>query len=364
MQHFTSVSGMNSEEEWKNKMGKIYDETGWLNWDYLYPECKFIMAITGPRAVGKTYGILKYIAQHNIPFIYMRRLKAQLDQCASGDENNPFRAYCMDTGDNIRLQKTQGSVQFYRPRPVDPEDPDAGEEKVIIGQGVALSTVATIRGSDFSGTEAIIFDEYIPMKNERPIKDEANAFYNFLETVNRNRELLGRPPVKVFMLGNANKLMNPYYLKWGFMKTALKMIHGNQMVWRNSDSSRIMIMLLHSPISERKRETALYKEAAGGFTEMALDNAFETDATTIAARKLKDCRHIVSIGSIGIYQLKSTGKHYVSETVNRTNFYEENEINIVLFRSRFAGLKNIYIYGFMEFENYDCELLFREYIGL
>lgn len=345
-------------------MSKIYNEAGWLNWDYLYNECRFITAVTGPRGVGKTYGLLKYIAEHNINFIYMRRLKSQLDQCASSDNDNPFRAYCLDSGDDIRIQRAAGGVQFYRSAPADPDDPESDEERTVIGRGVALSTVATIRGSDYSGVDCILFDEYIAMKNERPIKDEANAFYNFLETVNRNRELSGRPPVKVFMLGNANKLMNPYFLKWHFMKTALKMIRGGQMMWRNQDSTRIMIMLLNSPISERKRATALYQEASDDFITMALDNAFQTDATTIIPRKLTDCRHIVSMGSIGIYQLKSNGKHYVSETINRVNYYDENEINLVLFRSRFAGLKQIYIYGYMEFENYDCELIFREYIGL
>lgn len=344
-------------------MAKIYDAAGWLNWDYLYQECKFLMAITGPRGVGKTYGLLKYIAEHNLNFIYMRRLKTQLDQCAAGDENNPFRAYCLDTGDDIRVERTHGALRFYRSVP-DLEDPEEDPDKEYIGAGVALATVATVRGSDFSGTDVIIFDEYIAMKNERPIKDEANAFYNFLETVNRNRELKGRPPVKVFMLGNANKLMNPYYLKWHFMKTALRMIRGGQMMWRTPDSNRIMVMLLNSPISDRKKETALYRDAGDDFISMAIENAFETDETTIQPRKLKDCRHIVSIGQIGVYQLKSNGRHYVSETTQKDPYFDENEINLVLFRNRFAGLKNIYIYGYMDFENYDCEMLFREYINI
>ena len=202
------------------------------------------------------------------------------------------------------------------------------------------------------------------MKGERPIPSEARAFRNLIETVNRNRELEGHPPVKIFMLGNANKLMNPYYLDWHFMKTALRMIRGGQMVYRTPNNNRIMIMLLKSPISERKKETALYQDADDSFFGMAIENAFETDQTTIKAYKLTDCRHIVSIGSIGIYQTKSDGKHYISETVNKTNYFPENEINLKLFQTRYAGLKTLYLYGYCVFENYDCELLFREYIGL
>ena len=124
-------------------------------------------------------------------------------------------------------------------------------------------------------------------------------------------------------------------------------------------------MLLNSPISARKKETALYKGAENeGFFQMAIENVFATDATTIKPAKLTDCRHIISIGSIGIYQLKSTGEHYCSETVDKSNLIAENEIGIKIFRARYAGLKLIYLHGFFTFENYDCELLFREYIGL
>ena len=44
--------------------------------------------------------------------------------------------------------------------------------------------------------------------------------------------------------------------------------------------------------------------------------------------------------------------------------FTENEINLKLFQTRYAGLKTLYLYGYCVFENYDCELLFREYIGL
>ena len=343
-------------------MAKIYDENGWLNWNYLYPECRFIMTITGPRGTGKTYGLLKYVVENDIRFIYMRRLKAQLDNVSGGPENNPFKAFNSDSGRNIVPERKSGACRFVE---ITPAESDEDEEiKTVVGYGVALSTVATIRGSDYSDIDCIVFDEYIAMSTERPIKDEVHAFMNFLETVNRNRELSGRDPVKVFMLGNANRLMNPYYLEWGFMRTALRMIAGGQMVYRTPDNARIMILLLDSPISERKKNTALYKVAGKDFISMAIDNAFKTDPTAIGSRKLTDCRHIVSMGSIGIYQLKSTGQHYVSDTVNKSLYYEENEINLLLFRTRFSLLKTIYLYGQMLFENYDCEMIFREYIGI
>lgn len=331
---------------------KFYTEDGWINWDYLYNENRFIMAITGARGTGKTYGLLKYIAEHKIPFIYMRRLKAQLDQCASGEESNPFRAVNANTGSDIVPVRKSGGLLFTE------GDGD------VLGSGVALSTVATIRGADYSHIECIVFDEYIAMIGERPIKGEVQAFLNFLETVNRNRELTGKPPVKVFMLGNANKLANPYFVEWHFTRTALNMIKGKQYIWRSKDGNRIMIMLHDSPISERKKETALYKQASGDFIQMAIDNSFATDETRIRSVPLTDCRHIVSFGTIGIYQLKSTGEHYISNTISRQNYLPENEINLTIFRARYALLKQIYLYGYVLFESYENEMIFREYLGL
>lgn len=339
-------------------MSKIYQENGFLNWDYLYEECRFIMTITGPRGTGKTYGLLKYVLEHDLKFIYLRRLKTQLDICASED-SNPFKAINMDMDWRIMPQRKAGGLRF-----IDKDTETDESPPEVVGYGAALSTVATIRGSDYSDVDCIIFDEYIAMKNERPIKNEVGSFLNFIETVNRNRELKGAKPVKVFMLGNANKLMNPYFLEWKFMKTALKMIHGKQMMYRTQDNLRIMVMLLDSPISSQKKETALYQTAGDDFISMAIDNAFEVDPTAIGARKLTDCRHIVSFGSIGVYQLKSTGEHYISETISKTNYYEENAINLTLFQMRFSLLKQIYIYGKMLFENYDCEMLFRSYFNI
>ena len=67
---------------------------------------------------------------------------------------------------------------------------------------MALSTFGNLRGVDFSDVDMIFFDEFVPQKNARPIKAEAEAFFNLYETVNRNRELDGRPPVRVLMLSN------------------------------------------------------------------------------------------------------------------------------------------------------------------
>lgn len=332
-------------------MSKIYNSSGWVNWPYIIgQQCAFNMVV-GPRGVGKTYGIFDDCLKNDRPFIYMRRLKSQLDQCATGD-GNPFKKINADTGRNIRPKSTKGGILFM-------------ENDKVVALGVALSTVANVRGFDYSNYDMIIFDEAIASEGERPISHEFNAFLNFYETVNRNRELLGDKPVQAVLLGNANRLTNVYYSGWGFMKTALNMIKGRQMVWRSGDGTRLMILLLDSQISERKRDTALYKNASRDFITMAIDNAFRTDGTNIRSMPLREFNHVVSIGCIGIYKHKSQRLYYVSMKTNPDKTYDDFGMGLKLFQQDYYNLRVYYMVNkILYFESFECELIFREYFNL
>ena len=332
-------------------MAKIYDKNGWVNWDYIMNQGASFYSVTGARGVGKTYGLFKWCLEQGKKFIYLRRLKSQLDQCARTD-GNPFKKINTDTGRNIQPKSAGGNILFRD-----------GENLVAVG--VALSTVANVRGIDFSDYDVIVFDEAIASEGERPIPKEFNAFLNFYETVNRNRELSGDKPVQAVLLGNANRLTNPYFSGWGFMKTALKMINGGQMVWRSRDGTRIMILLLDSPISKRKAETGLYKNASKDFVTMALDNAFRTDGTNIRSMPLIEYTHIVSVGEIGIYRHKTERKYYVSFTTKDQPFYDSYGIGLKMFQQDFYNLRLYYMINkIVYFENYECELIFRELFNL
>ena len=332
-------------------MAKIYDKNGWVNWDYIMNQGASFYSVTGARGVGKTYGLFKWCLEHGKKFIYLRRLKSQLDQCARTD-GNPFKKINTDTGRNILPKSAGGNILFRD-----------GEELVAVG--VALSTVANVRGIDFSDYDIIVFDEAIASEGERPIPKEFNAFLNFYETVNRNRELSGDKPVQAVLLGNANRLTNPYFSGWGFMKTALKMINGGQMVWRSGDGTRIMILLLDSPISRKKAETGLYKNASKDFVSMALDNAFRTDGTNIRSMPLIEFTHLVSVGEIGIYRHKTERKYYVSFTTKDQPYYESYGIGLKMFQQDFYNLRLYYMINkIVYFENYECELIFRELFNL
>lgn len=342
---------VNINQKGNDNMSKIYLPEGWVNWDYLVNQgCAFNMVV-GARGVGKTYGLIKKCVQDKRKFIYLRRLKSQLDHCATA-EGNPFKRLNLDLGTDIQPNGTKGRVIF-----TDGDD--------LIAVGVALSTVANVRGFDYSDFDMIVFDEAIASDGERPIANEFNAFLNFYETVNRNRELMGEKPVQVFLLGNANRLTNPYFSGWRFMRTALNMIRGKQMMWKSQDKTRMMVMLCDSSISAKKKNTVLYKNTSEGYDLMALDNAFRTDATNIKSMPIGEFNHLVTIGEIGIYKHKKDRIYYVSFLTNRNKSYDSYGISLKMFQQDFYNLKMYYlVYKNVFFENYEVELIFREMFGL
>ncbi len=334
-------------------MAKIYTQDGWINWEYIMDQPESIISVVGARGTGKTYGLFKWLIEHGQKFIYLRRLKTQLDECKR-ETGNPFKKLNSDLGMNIKPVPSQGTILFR----------ENDKEGRIWAAGVALSVVANIRGIDFSDYDYIVFDEFIASDGERPIKNEFVAFLNFYETVNRNRELSGGAAVKCLMLGNANKIANPYFAGWGCMRRVLKMLAGQQMVWRSENQTRMIILLLNSPISEQKRETVLYKNSSNDFITMALDNAFKTDETNIKSEPLKEYKHIVSCGEIGIYQHKSERKFYVSATVSRP-FYYAFGIGLKMFKQDYYLFRTYYmVYKNITFESFEVELIFRDLFDL
>ena len=89
---------------------------------------------------------------------------------------------------------------------------------------LALSTISNVRGFDATDRDVLIYDEFIPERHERPIKDEATAFFNAIETIQRNRELEGKDPLTVLCLANANELANPLFIELKLVKRAMALI--------------------------------------------------------------------------------------------------------------------------------------------
>ena len=179
----------------------LYLESGFINIRHcMRSGCPFVI-IVGGRGTGKTYGALQAAIEDQTPFILMRRTQAQADLIGK-TEFSPIQPVVNDMG------RTQSCKSLSKYTSAIYLDPDAEEPK-LAGWTAALSTFSNLRGFDASSVQLLIYDEFIPESHERPIKNEGDAFLNCYETINRNRELQGRPPVQAMLLSNANRMDSP-----------------------------------------------------------------------------------------------------------------------------------------------------------
>ena len=263
--------------------------------------------IVGGRGTGKTYGALKTAYINDIRFMLMRRTQAQCD-LINKPEFNPYKAVCSDLSLNINVK----SISKYNSMIYE----SVGEELEhrVLGYTCALSTISNMRGFDASDVRLLIYDEFIPERHERAIKNEGSAFLNAYETINRNRELKNEKPLQVIGLANAFNIANAIFLELGIVGVCEKMQQKQQELYINRDRGILIVMLGKSDISRKKSNTALYKLSSGAFSEMALDNDFiYNDASDIKSQSLHEYKLICTVGEISIYKHKSKRNYYISE---------------------------------------------------
>lgn len=333
---------------------KLYGSKGYANIPGIFSECpaSFIVMV-GARGTGKTYGVLKEMLDTDERFILMRRTQTQLDM-VSRPEFSPFKKLNADLGVNILTKSVaKGMGGFYQS-----EQNDKGDFVPVgapIGYCVALSTVSNIRGFDASNINYIIYDEFIPEKHERPMKNEGQAFLNAYETINRNRELEGQKPVRAVLLSNANDLSSPILETLGLTDRLDRMNRKGAQYWCSPDNTIAVVFFRNSPISERKRETVLYKLACDNeFSDMALDNKFSAaNYEHIANRPLQEYVCVVGVNNVYIYAHKSKRDYYVCrKRSGNPPIYQNLPTEMQQFRNRYGMLYLEYLDGCVKFSDF------------
>ena len=315
--------------------------------------------IIGGRGTGKTYGALKTAYLTRIRFILMRRTQAQCD-LINKPEFNPYKAICADMGLDIGVKSiSKYNALIY-------ENTDADTEPEVLGYTCALSTISNMRGFDASDVKLLLYDEFIPEKHERALKNEGSAFLNAYETINRNRELQHKEPLQVLCLANAFNIANAIFLELGLVGICEKMQNKGQELYINRERGILICMLGKSNISKQKADTALYRVAAGAYTDMALANDFAyNDASDIRSQGLKEFRLICTIGEISIYKHKSQRKYYISEHRTGTaDIFKTDEVGLKRYQKKYGLiLYSAYMRGNVSFENMLTKSLFELYTG-
>lgn len=340
----------------------LYLENGYLNVEWILSQNLAFNFIVGGRGTGKTYGFLSNTLDSKKKFIFMRRTKEQVD-IISTDEFSPFKRINLDRNIYITTKNISKSNKgFYNTEKTE----DGAYEAVgeAIGYICSLSTISNMRGFDASDCELLIYDEFIPERHERPIKNEGTAFLNAYETINRNRELEGKRPLQVIALSNSNTLANAIFMELGIVKIVENMINKDHETYINRDKSLGIFSLSHSPISERKKDTAIYKVSKDtSFYDMSLGNEFVADDfTNIISKNLKNYNPIVAVGELCIYQHKSEYQYYVcGHYSGKPVTYNSSELDRMRFKRAYLWLWNEYLNGSVYFEEFIYKAIFEKY---
>lgn len=266
----------------------------------------------GGRGIGKTYSAIADLAENahsDSPYIYLRRTEEEI-QKLSGEIGNPFKTYNRNNGTDITIS-VQKKVGFIHN---DTQDEEQG--KVFKGYALPLSTFSKMRGVDFSDVVVVIFDEFIPEKHVHKISHEGEAFLHFYETVNRNRELEGKPPLKVYLLANSINLNNDILITLGVVSRIADMKVKGQKRYTDKKRGIYIELMENSEFSTAKADTALYRLAGGtSFSEEALNNNFSGDDMSMVTKdvNLIEYKPILGFDIYTVYQHKNDGSLYIAK---------------------------------------------------
>ncbi len=259
--------------------------------------------IIGGRGIGKTYSCIDYcMDKYPGHILYMRNTKEQIDE-SSGKSfetsfGNPFKRWSLDNSRRVFLtiEKKHAIIK---------------EDDRVLGYGAALSTFENLRGVDLSDIDVIIFDEFV--ENRNLMFDQFRAFMSAYETINRNRELLGKPYVKVFLLSNAQRMSNPILRGLDLITVIEGMKKSGQ---KSYTAPPIHIELPMSSVSDQKANTALYSIAKNTeYYKESIENQFANDSFTgVNKKNISEYVPLCAIDDIFIYKHKSNGRFYACGT--------------------------------------------------
>lgn len=264
----------------------------YTNLDHVISYNALLNFIIGERGVGKTYSTTKFVISQFIKkkeeFAYIRRYKNELKTACP----NFFSA--LNKNDEFNTDLYYNNGKFY----CDDE---------ICGHPITLSTSQDLKSVNFPNVKNIIFDEFIIEEGQKKyyLNNEVFVFLNLIETIARMRD------VRVFLLGNACSLTNPYFLYFDLelpYNTEIKLFKNNT----------ILLQYLQNPTYRKAKENTRFGQLIQNtsFADYAINNKFLGVNSNFIGKKDGTVKFsfafIFENDTFGVWISNRTGKIYVS----------------------------------------------------
>lgn len=215
-----------------------------------------IFIIIGSRCGGKTYGTLEHciIDYKNTGkrFTYVRRLKESLSIKNMGDLLLPFISNEYRIPLIEELWGKEYTVRYWRGKFEVLPKPDSGLDTPpeLIGYSASLNTVGTDKGKVYDNVYNIILDEFLPLKSERLLKEEFDAWEQLQSTVYRSH---GNES-KLYLVGNTVTKYSPYLYNYNISNKMISDTSGEIQIINLSngvDVEPTKVMFLHCKANEK-----------------------------------------------------------------------------------------------------------------
>lgn len=337
----------------------LYTQEGWLNVPALdnIPGI-WLIVIVGARQIGKTYGILKLLCEKKSPFVYIRRTKEELDLIASDSELDPFKALEKE-GKSVQLAKSGKTFSIIEPQ----------EDGEVLNRGiaVALSTLSKMRGFNGSAFTDVFLDEFIPEKTVIKRRYEGDALLNAYTTINGNREIAGKPPLKLWLAANAFDQENIILQRLGLINVLDRMKRRKE-EYTIVNSSCLVVRPLSKSITEKHAVTAMNsflraQGSANEYLDTAVNNTFAYDnEDNIKPRSIAGHRPLCGLGEVFVYSNGSS--LYVCKSKHGKKLYRNNNTERIRCQLEFPVLRSLYADGKVYFSDAETKLAYKHFLDI
>lgn len=249
--------------------------------------------IIGERGVGKSFSSKKHVINRFIKkgeeFVYLRRYKTEL--------KSSVPKFFDDIIDKKVFPEATFKVKnnnFYI-------------NDKIAGYALPLSTANILKSTSYSKVKTIIFDEFIIDKGcYHYLQNEVEQFLDIIETVGRLRD------IKVFMLGNAISITNPYFTYFNLS------LPYNSDIALFKDGSILVNYIKNDNYREIKKASRFGKLIEGtDYGRYAIDNEFLRDSKAFIKKKEKWSKFyfilILNNKPYGVWNDYKNGFMFISE---------------------------------------------------
>lgn len=342
---------------------ELYEPDGWINIQEIDRLGTWCNVIIGPRQVGKTYGTLKQLITERRMFSYWRRSEDELEFITKNPKYNPFRALRKE---GLYIDIVRAGKHDYRIGNATYDEKGQPKLQDEIATGTALLTVAKLRSFDGSAYTDIVFDEFIPEQIVIQRKAEGDACVNGYITFAGNRELEGKPPLKLWLLANANSIKSPILSAWGLLP-AVERLMRSQQEYLITDSNVLVAMPRSEKIIDKRNETAAMRhlrKVGGAVYGMAAENRFAyDDLQSVRPQSLKGMKPLMQVAGLFIYE--HTGSLYVCGVKhNKRPIYGDTVDDSIRCQMDNPMLRQAYFAGYVYFDSAQSLIKFRDFFNI